>query len=440
MDKFYAPLTLYGSTVLKGPSKLRRDTKGQVAILFGLLIIPVLFASGAAIDYGRRSAAKTQLDAALDGALLAAIAQKSNVITDETVANMEAQFRSEASKIPGVKIISFTPGLPTNGASNIQLATSYTASINTTIGKLMNVPAMRIEGEIASTRNLFQYTNFYLLLDNSPSMGLAATDADVRNMKRVTKPACAFACHEYAYVQGRPVGDNLMDNYHIARNNNIKLRIDVLQDAVAALVDRAKDTMALPQQFQMEMWTFNESSKQNQLQPMTSDLNSIKDAAKKIDIAYSYFDHRDNQTDFERAISKMTNVIPASGSGLTSASPIRFLFFVTDGVQDTGGTVSNESAGNRASSKRFISPISPSTCAALKNNNVRIGIVYPQYLPIYEDFTYNAYVRSFENNIGPALQACASEGLYFPVSSGGDITGAMLKMFSAAVASIRLSN
>ncbi len=417
----------------------RRARSGQVAITLALVAMPILFASAAAIDYGRRNAAKARLDAALDGAVLAVMSQKTNTITSTNLQNMETQFRTEAAKVPGVTVTSFTPGTPVNGTSTVSLTASYTATVKTSLASMMKVMTMNIGGTSASTRNLFQYINFYLLLDNSPSMGLAATDTDVSNLKNATG-GCAFACHEHTYDSaGNVTGDNVNDNYHIAQKNNIKLRIQVLRDAVSALVDQANASMSLNQQFQMEMWTFNDSATQTRLQAMTPTLSQIKTAAANIDIAYAYYNQSDNQTDFERAITKMNATIPASGTGVTSASPIRFLFFVTDGVEDTGGTVTNQSAGFQINSNRFIGPFSPSTCNALKNNNVRIGIIYTQYLPLYDNSFYAAYVQPYENQIGPMLKACASDGLYFPVSSGGDITAAMLQLFSTAVASVRLS-
>ncbi len=415
-----------------------RGRSGQMVVIFALALIPIMGASGAAVDYGRRNAAKTQLDTAIDGAVLAVISRKSNSIDAAALASLEAQFRAEAAKVPGVTITGFT-ALPTITSSTVSLAATYNATVKTTFGGIMNVQNMRIGGSSSGSRNVIQYINFYLLLDNSPSMGLAATDADVANMKRITN--CAFACHQHTYdSNGNVTGDDPNDNYHVAQKNNIKLRIQVLRDAVTALVDQANASMTLSQQYQMEMWVFNDSTTQTRLQAMTPALNQIKSAAPNIDIAYAYQNQADNQTDFERAIAKMNTTIPASGTGLTSATPVQFLFFVTDGVEDTGGSISNPSAGSRINSNRFIGPLSPSTCNALKNKNVRIGIIYTQYLPLYDNQFYNDNVKPFENNIGPMLKSCASDGFYFPVASGGDITSAMLKLFNAAVASVKITN
>jgi hypothetical protein len=38
--------------------------------------------------------------------------------------------------------------------------------------------------------------DFYLLLDNSPSMAVAATPADVTTNATSSQGGCAFACHE----------------------------------------------------------------------------------------------------------------------------------------------------------------------------------------------------------------------------------------------------
>ena len=56
-------------------SKLRlffKETKGNAAVTFAISIVPLLIAAGSAIDYMRYADAKTSVQAALDGAALAA--------------------------------------------------------------------------------------------------------------------------------------------------------------------------------------------------------------------------------------------------------------------------------------------------------------------------------------------------------------------------------
>lgn len=431
-------LAWFGGQVRPGagrsPARFARARGGQVAITFALFTIPILFAAGSAVDYGRRNAAKARLDAAVDAAVLGVIVQKTNTITADMLASARAQFMADAAKVPGVTITSFVP-TPIPGVTQVGLTASYTATVRTTLSSMMSVATMKIAGQSGSVRNVAQYIDFYLLLDNSPSMGLAATATDIANMQRVAG-GCAFACH----LLNSNGTENTNDNYNIAKRNNIKLRIQVLRDAVSNLVDSAKSSMSLAQQFRMEMWTFSDI--QTRLIQLTSYLDQVKTASSQIDLALSYQDQRDSQTAYERAMTKMTSTIPASGNGVTSATPIRFLFFVTDGVQDTpiDGTMSNQAAGFNFGNNRFISPISPSTCQAMKNNNIRIGIIYTQYLPLYDNDFYNSYVKPFENNIGPLLKSCATDGMYFPVATDGDINQAMQQLFSAALASVRITN
>ncbi len=414
---------------------LCEQESGAVALLFGLLILPLLFAAGAAVDYGRRSGTKAQLDAALDAALIGLAARKTNSITADMLASATTQFQADAKKLPGVDIKTFVPTATVSGAE-VKLAATYTATVTTSLGKLMSINNMDISGKSETVRKVQQYIDFYLLLDNSPSMGLAATAADIAKLKSLTPDQCAFACH----LLNSNGTENSNDYYNIAKRNNVKLRINNLRDAVSNLVDTAQNNMSLAQQFRMEMWTFSDF--QTRLIQRTTDLSQVKTASSRIDMAYSYQDQRDSQTAYERAIAKMTSTVPASGTGLTTGDPVRFLFFVTDGVQDTpiDGTMTNESSGFRINSNRFISPINPATCQAMKDQNIKIGIIYTQYLPLTGNGFYDNNVAPFENKIGPLLKSCATDGLYFPVSTDGDINAAMQQLFAASIASVRITN
>src|SRR5215510_12262455 len=51
--------------------KLRLDNHGNVAMTFALALIPIMTGVGAAVDYSRANSAKSKLQSALDGAILA---------------------------------------------------------------------------------------------------------------------------------------------------------------------------------------------------------------------------------------------------------------------------------------------------------------------------------------------------------------------------------
>ncbi len=58
--------------MLKSFKSFRKDEDGNVAIMFGLAIVPFMMAAGMAVDYGRGVVAKHELQVALDSAVLAA--------------------------------------------------------------------------------------------------------------------------------------------------------------------------------------------------------------------------------------------------------------------------------------------------------------------------------------------------------------------------------
>lgn len=58
-------------TVKERASRLSQDRKGSIAIIFSAALFPVIFAAGAAIDYGNAMRAKSSLQAATDSAALA---------------------------------------------------------------------------------------------------------------------------------------------------------------------------------------------------------------------------------------------------------------------------------------------------------------------------------------------------------------------------------
>lgn len=428
-------------------SRFLHARDGQVVILFILMAVPVLFASGAAIDYGRRNAAKVQLDASLDAAVLALMAEKTNAISAASLANAETQFRAEAAKIAGVSITSFgVVPVPVNATGQLGVNATYGATVKTTLSSMMQVAAMPISGQSGSERTISQYTDFYLLLDNSPSMGLGATQADIDKLTKLTakqtnarRKNCAFACHETKVVNGKTV-DDTTDNYYLAKNNNIKLRIHNLRDATQSLVDTAILRTKFPDQYRMAIYTFSDIF--TEVAPLTTTLATVRASAGKIDLAYSWPDDRDTQTSYIRALPQIAAKIPSSGSGITDKDPIRFLFFVTDGVQDApidGKTLIDEYDKKTPWADRFVGAIDPALCRSMKDRKIRIGVIYTTYLPIPTDDFYRDYVSRVETKIPENLRQCATDGLFFQVSTDGDINAAMQKLFEVALASTRIT-
>ena len=107
------------STKVKHPlHKSFRDDRGNVAITFGLMIIPICGLMGAAIDYSNVFRVKARLQTSVDAAALAAIhsAGKSN---EERIALAELRFKSN-----------FAPNDPTSAPTPFVNVTATTALVN----------------------------------------------------------------------------------------------------------------------------------------------------------------------------------------------------------------------------------------------------------------------------------------------------------------------
>ena len=68
------------------PSSFARDTTGNVAVTFALLLLPAALAVGAGVDYSRANNIKASLQAALDSAVLAGLHDNTST-RDQTATN-----------------------------------------------------------------------------------------------------------------------------------------------------------------------------------------------------------------------------------------------------------------------------------------------------------------------------------------------------------------
>jgi hypothetical protein len=285
------------------------------------------------------------------------------------------------------------------------------------------------------------YIDFYLLLDNSPSMGVGATPADVTTMVNNTSDKCAFACHD--------LNDN--NNYYkLAKSLGVTTRIDVLRAATQQLMDTAGATQTYTSQFRMAIYDFGGSSDTQALRALfalSSSLTSAKTAAGNIDLmtVNGQNNNGDQDTGFSTIFPAISTAISAPGNG-TSSSPQKYLFFVSDGVADesNSGCLKPKSGSSRCQS-----PINPALCTTIKNRGVKIAVLYTTYLALPTNAWYNTWIAPF--NLGPYVPAspnseialnmasCASPGLFFEVTPSQGISQAMNTLFQKAVADARIS-
>ncbi len=417
------------------------DTRGNVAMMFGIGALPMIMLVGMTIDYSRSSQVKTQVNALADAAALSAVTPSMMSQSDQALQTAAANFfNTQMQNIPNVN---YNPNALSVTVADVGLKRSvtvnYQASVNTTFGGFFGQSAVTFSGSSTATSSGAPNIDFYLLLDTSPSMAIAATTAGINTMVANTKSqgGCAFACH-----QSNPSADNLgnpggVDNYQLARNLGVPLRIDLVRQAVQNLTTTAQNTEQTNNaQYRMAIYGFDVGF--NTIALKSSNLSLVQSQAANIQLLEVYknnwltssSNNSDTDTNYDNAMYSINQAMPAPGSGTNNAgdSPQEVLFLVTDGVED-----------EMVNGSRVQSLMSTSWCTTIKNRGIRIAVLYTTYLPLPTNSWYNTYISPFQSQIGPNLQACASPGLFYQVSTDQDISAAMSAMFTQAVSTAYLS-
>jgi len=436
-----------------------RDRSGNVAIIFALSLIPIILLTGMGLDFSSAADKRIQLNAAADAAALV-------VVTPAMMAQSVSQAQTAAQNIfmgqaSNVKNLNYsTPTVTitqTNGGLTRTVTVNYTAYSVNAFPNVLGQSTWPIQGSSSATSTSMPNINFYLVLDNSPSMNIAATTAGINTMVANTSAqgGCAFACHE-----SNPSADNLgnpngEDNYTLAQNLGVVTRIENMATATAALMFTAQ-TMENennvtcptgPGCYQMAIYTFNVSGLNTIYAPSnqpSSNLSAAQTAAGNInvlEVCSNNFltcnnNNNDTDTNFESAMNAINNIMPTPGNGIGGNSPQEVLFLVTDGVDDE---INSNSCSRPLDGSRCQQPFNTTWCTTIKNRGIRIAVLYTEYLPLPTNSWYNSWISPFQSQIATNMQSCASPNLYFQVTTDGDITAAMQQLFQLAVSSARLT-
>jgi Flp pilus assembly protein TadG len=433
-------------------SRFRRDRSGNIAVIFSIAVLPVLYSVGCAVDYSRATQFRSKLQAASDAATVGSVAKAApgfiaagSMTSDGPIAagvtDATNIFNANMNGVTGYTLGAMTATM-TKASNLITSNVQFTATVPTMFLGLMGRNSITVTGTSTSKTDMPLYIDFYLMLDNSPSMGVGATPADVTKMVNNTSDQCAFACHDY---------NDSNNYYNLAKTLGVTTRIDVLRTATQSLMDTATATQTYSNQFRMAIYDFGASSKTiglRALYTLSSSLTSAKTAAGNIDLMGVYGNNdaytSDKDTQFSTVFPAINTEISSPGAG-TSTAPLKYLFFVSDGVADeyNAACLKPKASGNRCQS-----PLDPSLCTTIKNRGIKIAVLYTTYLALPTNSWYNTWISPFNagpygpspnSQIAQNMQSCASSGLYFEVSPTQGISDAMNALFQKAVADARIS-
>ena len=479
------------------PNLLRafaKENNGNVAIIFGFSLIPLIGLVGLGTDYGVALTNKAKLDNAADAAAVSAVStakayvannQNDSNLTSDAIAAGQTQassfFTVDAGNLPFSTVPTPIISLTFNTTNQTFYSTvSYSTTVQNHFGQVFGRSSTPIQGVSSASAQLPAYLDFYLLVDVSGSMGLPATQAGQTTLAS-NNGGCQFACHFPGQTSG----------YTYANQNGIQLRSGAVNSAVCGLLVLAS-TPAVTHQYRVGLYPFITQmatlSSLTYADPaptvVTPTTNTIWNAAGCIpNISTPYYttssppvftsllDTGTTQeysnsdpstgtgsggTHFETIFSATQSTILHFGNGATSSTSKPFVFLITDGMQNSQyydtkknsiiyypgnpSTFSGYSAAGFTGSSP--AAMDYTQCSALKSAGATISVLYIPYQNLTvgsQDQAETIAADDAISNLPTALTNCATTGYFYTANTPTDINNALQNMFNQAVAASHLT-
>jgi len=440
--------------------------RGAVLVVTAVCAPVLIMIVGFACDYGYASYLNQRLARALDSGTLGSVSQTAATTAggyDQTQSLQDIGmnvFNANMLDLP-LTNVKASISVVSDGSGGVIATGTYNYNAPTIFSSFIGINSIPISGSTKTAAKPLVYINYYILVDNSQSMGIGATQTDMaalysrvlaQNNASSTDGGCVFGCH----IPGRMVNSSNKNVYQTYTNEflahdpqwgtPIKLRIDSAVDAVSSIVASAAQIAGINKNVSFGLYTLEvDPNTGNQVQmilnPPSTDYAKIQSAAKNIDLGNTIAYQNTGDTEFHgefndflsaiaKPISPSTTPTPLTqGSGASATSPLNYIFLVTDGLTDI--------VGNCNKFKVCGSAINPNDCSVLKAN-ATLGVIYTTYLPIYKNNTPPALEDRYATIVGettraqlaPALQSCAtSSDWYFEAQDGPSLVSSMQTLF-----------
>lgn len=167
---------------------------GNFGLLTAILITPLVGAAGMAIDFSHALEIRTQLFDAADAAAVGAVAEKSSAVTQAMAMPADGSIsvgESEARKLFTGQMSGEAASLPidlsvtvTRNLNKVTSNIAFKTSIPTTFMAIFGKTSIEVSGTASAEYQTASFMDFYILIDNTPSMGVGATAADVTKINR----------------------------------------------------------------------------------------------------------------------------------------------------------------------------------------------------------------------------------------------------------------
>jgi len=419
---------------------IKSDQQGNFGVMTALLIVPLIAAAGLAVDFGMAVDERTALMNAADAAAVGALSEKSTSVAQAMTmpANGEIQLGNDDARrlflaqLPQTlrdRLKSVSVSIKREN-SELTSNVSFTAAIPTAFMGVIGKESIGVSGAAKATYQTNAFIDFFMLLDNTPSMGLGATNADIAKLE--ANFGCAFACHATGKAE-----DNTLQ---AARNLSVKLRIDVVRDATKKLTEDVDLYKLVNNQYRMAVYSFGTNADNlglKEIAKLTSNMDDVDKAVTNLDLMSTVKNnYNDNTlTDFASTFASIKPVVGTVGTGNSTTDRQKVVFLVSDGMTDEEKAVCSGSQKD----DRCMEPIDPAACKDLKDKGIKVAVVYTTYIPLPDDKFWVNRIKPFDARLRPSMEACATPGYFIEASPNEDIGKAMQTLFRKLMNSPRLT-
>jgi Flp pilus assembly protein TadG len=464
--------------------------RGSMAPLLALTMPVILLVVVGAVDFSMAVGSKTDLQDAADAASLAvavataanpntpeatlkAIAQSTlasnykggtpsitdfhvcapvqNDCTDNSVAMKSNTVAIGASAPTSCSLASVLPAICGNGTPTVNARATTVIGFGATmqLNIVMDSSASMIVGATPNDVTLIAnwmgykttvkgkttYPNWNAMKPNDPGPAFSGGD----------NPPCSFACHD---VGSSTTSSDIQTGLSNAHTAGATTRFDVMISAAQQLINSLQSEVQGSTTLAKNTYLFNVYSFDTSVHTYGSSNMTFTNALSAISTVKPGLD-----TYLSNAMSSLTSTVGMNGAGTSSASPLKFMILVTDGLQSDrnsnwSGSTGYDSAWNfnPTTFGGFATTISQAQCNAIKNNGVILAVLETPYVPLtgqspavqpYEKTVRHVIYPNGPNTtsaVSTALSNCASSGYYFQAASSTDIATGFLTLTNKFVA------
>jgi len=437
----------------KNSNSYWEDEHGNFSILFGIVLFVILLAGSLALNTQQLHDKKQRLNAAADTAVLAAVKAVSDEIALIETGNWRkvgqdigfSLFEENIQQITGIGDVKFDLQLDVAaGNRNVIGKLIYSTSASTFLSAIMGRDDVTISDEAEAQKTLFKFARINFMIDVSGSMGIGADDANQSRLANET--GCAIACHG---------NQNHPNTLLPAREQNIRLRIDTVKDAITQMVTLLEESGA-KLEFEIGLYTFSNSVIEH-LAP-TTNFTHVKNAIHDIELSG---EPSQGGTNIQYSLEQLSDIISAGGDGKRARSRESFVVVLTDGVENSYRTYfpAPAAASDRDPNFTVFSPFvtignqvnqgfNPESCDTIKRQNHTLAFLNPTYLiPIQGDIKpsqadkFNFIENTLIADIIENSQFCSSRtGYAFSAETEAEVERAAFDLFDDLLGkSVRLS-